>query len=68
MYGFRENQGENFLKLYIGLWSCNLPSTSRPANQVGFDGSCQLGPQEDNGQFQKEYQELNQKLVWPSVS
>ena len=44
---------KEFLKSYIGLSSCHLTSTGRPALQAGFIGACQLGPQKDNVGIQK---------------
>ena len=44
---------KEFLKSYIGLSSCHLTSTSRPAHQAGFIGACQLSPQKDNVGIQK---------------
>ena len=35
---------KEFLKSYIGLASCHLTSTGRPARKT----ACQLGPQKDN--------------------
>ena len=44
---------KEFLKSYIGLSSCHLTSTGRPAHQAGFNGACQLSPQKDNVGIQK---------------
>ena len=50
------NPGEKeFLKSYIGLSSCPLTSTGQLACQARFIGTCQLGPQKDNVEIQKDF-------------
>ena len=38
---------------HIGLLSCHLISTGRPAHLAAYIGAVQLSPQKDNVRFQK---------------
>ena len=46
---------KEFLKSYIGLLSCHLTSTGRPAHLAGMNGVVLLGPQRTTYDFKNSF-------------